>query len=298
MSSKKKQLGKGIRALLENMENEPAEQRKALFKELSSTVTEIPVAWIEINPYQPRSEFDPEALEGLKQSILTHGIIQPLTVRRMSGEAYQLISGERRLRAAKLAGLEAVPAYVRIADDQNMLEMALVENIQREDLNALEVSISMRRLISECALTHEELSTRLGKDRSTVTNYLRLLKLPPVVQEAIRSRQLSMGHARALAGIEDLGKQLRIFDETMRKKLSVRALESLIRAYHNRATTKTSGPVEVDPEIKRIQDDLSAIFGSRVSLKRKSTGAGQIVIHFKSDRNLNQILTLLEELED
>ena len=292
---KKQQLGKGIRALLANMDDEQTAEKQSVVSEITRSVAQIPVTWIEINPHQPRKEFEEQALDNLAQSIRTMGIIQPLTVRRLSDEEYQLISGERRLRAAKLAGLESVPAYIRLADDQGMLEMALVENIQREDLNALEVAFSMNRLIAECDLTHEQLSDRLGKDRSTVTNFLRLLKLPPEIQRAVSARKLSMGHARALAGISDLPTQLAIFRQTIDKSLSVRAVEQLIRNYNVPGTSKSARTPQVSAEVKQIQDDLSGIFGSRVAVKRNEKGKGTLTIHFKSDDDLNRILDLLPD---
>ncbi|RLD22767.1 MAG: chromosome partitioning protein ParB [Bacteroidetes bacterium] len=293
--SNKKQLGKGIRALLTSMDAEQEVDRKTLSKELSKHVALIPLEWIEANPFQPRKDFESEAIESLAQSIRTHGIIQPLTLRRLSENSYQIIAGERRFRASKIAGLESVPAYIRVADDQLLLEMALVENIQREDLNALEVSISMNRLIVECNLTHEQLSSRLGKNRSTVTNYLRLLKLPPEIQQAVRVKEISMGHARALAGITDLVEQLHIFKKLRADDLSVRSLEELIRKRESGASTghKPAGKTTINPEIRRIQDELSGFFGSKVALKRSQKGSGTIVIHFNDDDSLNHILDLM-----
>ena len=228
--AKKKELSRGIRALLSNIEDKTSlPQTKEIVKELSSSITEISLEDIEINPFQHRTEFDPEELVNLAKSIKTYGLIQPITVRSLGGNKFQLISGERRLRASKMAGLNAVPAYIRIADDQGMLEMALVENIQRSELNAVEVAISYQRLIDECKLTHEELSGRVGKNRSTITNYIRLLKLPHVIQAGVKKDQISMGHARALAGVDNVSLQLTYFHRTVENKLSVRALEQLIR---------------------------------------------------------------------
>jgi ParB family chromosome partitioning protein len=297
---KKQQLGKGIRALLANIEDVPpdTQERQSAVREISKSVAQVPIDLIEANPHQPRKEFDTEGLEQLAQSIRTHGIIQPLTLRRLSDEAYQIIAGERRLRAAQKAGLEAVPAYIRLADDQTLLEMALVENIQREDLNALEVAISMSRLITECDLTHEQLSERIGKDRSTVTNYLRLLKLPPEIQGAVRTRKITMGHARALAGITDLSLQLSVFQKVLAAGLSVRALEELIKSYHSSTASTPPKSTQMDSEIKRIQDKLSGIFGSRVAIKRNTRGTGTLTIHFSSDDALNDILDMLYSVED
>lgn len=296
MQNKKKELGKGIRALLTSIEPEGEEERISLSKELSKHAAEVPVAWIEPNPHQPRKDFDDESIKMLAQSIRTHGIIQPLTLRRLSEDAYQIVAGERRFRAAKQAGLESVPAYIRLADDQLLLEMALVENIQREDLNALEIAISMNRLISECDLTHEQLSDRLGKDRSTVTNYLRLLKLPPEIQSAVRNKQITMGHARALAGIDSLALQLSIFRKTIDENLSVRALEDLIRASFSTPSSGSKGTKtgELHPEIRRIRDRLAGHLGSKIEIKRKTSGAGSFVIHFSDDDDFNRILEILE----
>jgi ParB family chromosome partitioning protein len=293
--SNKKQLGKGIRALLSSMDTEEEVDRKTLSKELSKTVALIPISWIEANPFQPRKDFDNEAIENLAQSIKTHGIIQPLTLRRLSENNYQIIAGERRFRASKIAGLDSVPAYIRVADDQLLLEMALVENIQREELNALEVSFSMNRLIVECNLTHDQLSSRLGKNRSTVTNYLRLLKLPPEIQQAVRDKEISMGHARALAGIADVVELLYVYKKVRADDLSVRKLEELIRHRESGAATsrRSTGAPAITPEIRRIQDELSGLFGSKVSLKRSQKGSGTIVIHFNDDDSLNQILELI-----
>ncbi|MDX1407829.1 MAG: ParB/RepB/Spo0J family partition protein [Saprospiraceae bacterium] len=296
---RKKQLGKGIRALLANMEDQP-EERQSVVKQISKHVERVPIDWIELNPHQPRKDFDEDNLKSLAQSIKVHGIIQPLTLRRLSDEAYQLISGERRLRASKMAGLDSVPAYIRLADDQGMLEMALVENIQREDLNALEVAFSMNRLIRECNLTHEELSDRLGKDRSTVTNYLRLLKLPPEIQQAVRSQAISMGHARALAGIDNLPRQLMFFRQVIDQGLSVRKLEHLIRSSDSESlrSTRRGTTNFLTPELRQIQDELSGKFGSKVTFKRNADGKGTLTIHFTSDHNLNEILDVLQADED
>lgn len=293
---RKEKLGLGIRALLNTVDTPNTELRKDVIKEASRTVNDIPLDWIEVNPFQPRKDFDEAALEEMAASIRTHGIIQPITVRRLSAEKFQLIAGERRLRAARIAGLEAVPAYVLLTDDQGMLEIALIENIQREDLNALDVAISLNRLMSECNLTHENLSTRVGKDRSTVTNYIRLLKLPPEIQQALRNDTISMGHARALAGIQDIALQLSIYKQTVEKNLSVRALENLIKFYQS--DKKPTAKSAMDPEVRKIQDSLSAIFGSKVIIKRNTKGAGNISIHFSSDKGLNEILEILDRLED
>jgi ParB family chromosome partitioning protein len=300
MTKKKEKLGLGIRALLTTVDTTDAEPRKEVIKEASRSVTEIPLDWISVNPFQPRKEFDNTALEELAASIRTHGVIQPLTVRRLAEEQFQLIAGERRMRAAKMAGLEAVPAYVLLTDDQGMIEIALIENIQREDLNALDVAISLNRLLTECDLTHESLSGRVGKDRSTVTNYLRLLKLPPEIQQSLRNSVISMGHARALAGISDLSLQLTLYRQVLDKGLSVRALENLIKSYQEPSkrdsSTKPAGNA-VDADLRRVQDSLSGVFGAKVAIRRNAKGAGQVAIHFNSDKGLNEILDLLDTIE-
>lgn len=298
--AKKKELSRGIRALLSNIEDKsPLPETKEIVKELSSNIAEISLEDIEINPFQPRTEFDPEELMNLAKSIKTYGLIQPITVRSLGGSKFQLISGERRLRASKMAGLKSVPAYIRIADDQGMLEMALVENIQRAELNAVEVAISYQRLIDECSLTHEELSNRVGKNRSTITNYIRLLKLPPIIQAGIKKDQISMGHARALAGVDNVSLQLTYFHRTVENKLSVRALEQLIRGGDTPSSKSTSSSTSsgssLPPEVMEIRDDLSDQFGTKVDIKRDANGKGQFVIRFSNDRDFNRILDVLQE---
>lgn len=297
--AKKKDLSRGIRALLSNIEDKsPMPETKEIVKELSSNIAMISLDNIEINPFQPRVDFDPEELMNLAKSIKTYGLIQPLTVRSMGGDQFQLISGERRMRASKMAGLKEVPAYVRIADDQAMLEMALVENIQRADLNSVEVAISYQRLIDECNLTHEELSQRVGKNRSTITNYIRLLKLPPVIQNAVKKDQLSMGHARALAGIDNVTKQLAVFHRAVEDQLSVRALEQLIKGgglSGNKANPSSASNSGLPAEVRAIKDDLSDHFGTKVDIKRDAKGKGQFIIKFDNDRDFNRIVEIIQE---
>jgi ParB family chromosome partitioning protein len=291
----KNDLGLGIRALLKGVdEASPAEQAEVV-RTLSHSVAMIPIAEIEVNPYQPRKDFDQEALEELATSLKTYGLIQPVTVRRLSEGAFQLISGERRFRAAKLAGLEEVPAYVRLADDQEMLEMALVENIQREELNAIEVAISYQRLIDECQLTHEKMSERVGKQRSTITNHLRLLKLPPDIQRAIKERKLTMGHARALAGIQDYGTMDLLFKKTLAEDLSVRALESLIRNYSQGKSKTPVKSEEVPDSYKRVEQTFKSFFGSgKLKIKLSGSNKGQILIPFDTVDELNSLLDRIE----
>lgn len=262
-----------------------------------NTIADIHLSLIETNPFQPRTHFDQAALEELAESIRVQGIIQPITVRQLSADAYQLISGERRLQAAKLAGLEAIPAYIRKANDQQMLEMALIENIQRENLNAIEIALSYQRLLSECNLKQEELGDRVGKKRTTVTNYLRLLKLPPDIQIGIRDNLISMGHARAIINMEDVEKQLEVFKKIVNEELSVRKVEELVRNINQQnkkpdAQTKMSlHPLE--NEVRRVESKLSTYFGTRIQVKASAEGKGEIKIPFVSVDELNRILEIL-----
>lgn len=285
----------GIRALLNNIDEQPREQQIQTVKELTHTVALLPLAEIEVNPFQPRKEFDVEALAELAESLNIHGLIQPLTVRRLAPGQYQLISGERRLRAAKMAGFTDVPAYIRLANDQEMIEMALVENIQREDLNAIEVAFTFQRLIDECSLTHENLSERVGKKRSTVTNFLRLLKLTPDIQKGLKEGLLSMGHARSLLGVEDIALQLSLYKQIVDNDLSVRATEDLVRSYKEPTNTARPAKQTLPPDYLTVRDNLRSFLGTKVELKRKPNGAGQINIPFSNDGELNRILDLLEK---
>jgi ParB family chromosome partitioning protein len=302
----KMQIGKGIRALLTNIEERGTAPTGQELRELSRETLEVPVDAIEANPYQPRTDFDQQALEELAQSIRTHGIIQPLTLRRLHEGKYQLIAGERRWRAAQMAGLKSVPAYIRLADDQGMLEMAIVENIQRADLNAMEMAFSLQRLIDECKLTHEELSSRVGKQRSTVSNFLRLLKLPPQVQDALRKEQISMGHAKSIAGLDDISSQLMVLGEIISKDLSVRDTEKLVARYQDnkstsspKSTSSGNKPAssKKSADILQIEQQLRSLLGVKVEMQYQENGSGQIRIPFKSDKELNYILDLLEELD-
>ncbi|MEZ4951699.1 MAG: ParB/RepB/Spo0J family partition protein [Saprospiraceae bacterium] len=294
--AKKKELGLGIRALLSNIDDQETTTPKAeVVKELSHSVAMVPLTQIEVNPFQPRTEFDQEALEELAASLKVHGLIQPITLRRLGKDKYQLISGERRFRASGIAGLEEVPAYIRLADDQEMLEMALVENIQRQDLNAVEIAITYQRLLDECKLTHESLSERVGKKRSSVTNYLRLLKLPPEIQEAVREGSMSMGHARALAGIEQLPLQLLLFKKALNDKWSVRELEKQIQLYSLSKKPSTSPSKELPGDYKDVEDRFRKVFGiKKLQLKLKGDGKGQLIIPFSSTNELNRLLDVAE----
>jgi ParB family chromosome partitioning protein len=298
MSIKRNALGKGLSALLENTDTDITSKTPVAegTSAVAGSVANIPVDQVESNPFQPRTDFDDEALKELSESIKEQGIIQPITVRKLGYDKFQLISGERRLKASKLAGLKSIPAYIRIANDQNMLEMALVENIQRQDLNAIEVAISYKRLIDECSLTQEELSTRIGKNRTTVTNYMRLLKLPPEIQVSIRDGKISMGHARAILGVEDIARQLMIYRDILNQQLSVRDVEELARESGNNSTRKkkeTVAGTTLPFEFTKIQNVLSSHFGTKIQLKRNGNGSGRISIPFDNDEDLNRILELL-----
>lgn len=289
----KKNLGLGIRALLTHIDEEVALDQEKVVKELAHSVAMIPLEEIEVNPFQPRNEFDQEALEELADSIRVHGLIQPLTVRRLAHNAYQLISGERRLRASRMAGLTEIPAYIRIANDQEMLEMALIENIQRENLNAIEIAITYQRLKEECQLTDENLAERVGKKRPTITNHLRLLKLPPDIQSAIKEKKLSMGHARALTGIEDYALRDSLFRQTLKEELSVRALENLITAYNEPKPKKKTA--QLPDDFDQVQQQFRSFFGTKkVSLKLQGQGKGQIQIAFHSVQELNELLDRID----
>jgi ParB family chromosome partitioning protein len=304
---KRNALGKGLGALLSDKDQTNANIENQAIAATNNgpavnSIAAIPLDQIEANPYQPRDQFEEQALSELAESIKVQGIIQPLTVRRLSAKSYQLISGERRLRASKIAGLTEVPAYIRTANDQEMIEMALIENIQRENLNAMEVAFSFQRMIDECNLKQDELSGRVGKNRSTVTNYLRLLKLPPMIQAAIRDQQISMGHARAMVSIENVDQQLYVFKEILTKDLSVRKVEELVRAM---STPKKEGKEKENNtskgkyltsnfEYQKIQDELSSKFGNKVLIKADDKGKGSINIPFLSTDDLNRILEMLD----
>ncbi len=287
--ARKNALGRGLSALIEDAGNVSPEELKA-------AIIEIPIDMIEANPYQPRKNFNEESLGELADSIRELGIIQPLTVRK-NEDKFQLITGERRFRAAYIAGLDSIPAYVREANDQNLLEMALVENIQREDLDSIEVAISYQRLIEECNLTQENLSERVGKKRSTISNYLRLLRLPAEIQLGIRSKKLTMGHARALIGLEDPQLQLRAYHEILNKELSVRKTEELVRKM---AREQESGPDpktvkhKMPEEYRELQHQLASYFESDVQFFRNNKGRGRIVIPFVNDEDLERIVAILD----
>ncbi len=300
MNSNKKRsaLGKGLSALLENAETDITS--KGSNTGVVGSVSTIPVENIETNPFNPRTNFEKEALNQLSQSIAIHGIIQPLTVRKMGRDKYQLISGERRFRASQLAGLTEVPAYVRIANDQTMLEMALVENIQREDLNAIEVALSYQRLIDECQLTQDQLGQKVAKSRSSITNHLRLLKLPADIQAAVRDQHISMGHARALVSAGDEELQLNIFNRILEDELSVRDAELLIRQGYveprNQPQTPTSKQKSTISDIQfAFKEHLADKLTAKVDIKQAPNGAGKIMVNFNSEEEFNRIMEILSK---
>jgi ParB family transcriptional regulator, chromosome partitioning protein len=293
--TKKNSLGRGLGALIDSGEDRPISQ--PVTKKVSG-VAEISIDEIEANPYQPRTIFDEETLNELADSIREIGIIQPITVRSTDEGKYQLISGERRLRASKIAGLDKIPAYIRLAEDQNLLEMALVENIQREDLDAIEIAISYQRLLDECNLTQENLSQRVGKKRATVTNYIRLLRLPAEIQLGIKEKKLSMGHARTLVNIEDPKDQLKVYGRIIDQDLSVRKVEELVRTL---SQLKNEEPViketsDIPKEYEDLKKHLQTFFNSKIEFKRDTKGNGKIIIPFSSDDDLERIIAIFDKL--
>ncbi len=290
--TKKNALGRGLGALIEGVEKEVLEKKVEANMDIS-------VDSIEANPFQPRTTFDEQSLEELASSIKKLGIVQPLTVRDAGNGRYQLIAGERRLRAARLAGLTHVPAYIRTADDQAMLELALVENIQREDLDAVEVAISFQRLIEECKLTQEQLSDRVGKQRSTVSNYLRLLKLPPEIQLGIKSKHLMMGHARTLVNIEDPKQQISVYYKIIDGDLSVRQAEELVRHIQTekiKDPEKTERKKKLNEDFLQLSEHLNQLFSTKVNFRINEKGKGKIVIAFESHEEMERILGVFDRL--
>jgi ParB family chromosome partitioning protein len=296
MAAKRKNaLGRGLGALLDDSSVNEA----SLPKQKSwapNGVAEIIINEIETNPFQPRTHFDQASLNELAESIRIQGIIQPITVRRLSAGKYQLIAGERRYQASKMAGLTKIPAYIRAANDQQMLEMALIENIQRENLNAIEIALSYQRLLSECDLRQEDLGERVGKNRSTVTNYLRLLKLPPDIQIGLRDKKISMGHARALISIENIDAQLEVYRRTISQDLSVRQVEALVKLIGKDKSEKSDikESTEKSPELIKLQSTLASHFGTKVVVNTNQKNKGEIKIPFISVQDLNRILEILD----
>lgn len=299
--SKKPALGRGLGALLQSADTDITSKSGLQLpdgnQQVVGAVATLPIAHIEANPFQPRTQFEKEALLELSESIKEHGIIQPVTVRKLGYDKYQLISGERRFRASQIAGLTEIPAFIRIANDQEMLEMALVENIQRQDLDAIEVAFSYQKLIEECNLTQEQLSEKVSKKRSTVANYLRLLKLPVEIQLAIRTKEISMGHARALINIEDEKKQQQIAQRIIKEGLSVRQVEELVKDEKMKqsatgAKTKNS-PTSLSFTNQKIMEDMSTFLKSKVQIQKNKQGKGKLIIPFATDDDLERIAELL-----
>lgn len=304
-NTKKKALGRGLSALLQNGETDITTSKAPINagNTLAGSIPMLDIDQIEANPFQPRTKFEEEALAELRDSIKEHGIIQPVTVRKLGYDKYQLISGERRFRASQLAGLKQIPAYIRIANDQSMLEMALVENIQRENLDAIEIAISYQRLMDECNLTQEQLSDKVAKQRSTVTNYLRLLKLPAVIQMGIREGIISMGHARSLINVPDKDRQLELFQIIVENDLSVRAAEELARGERPKTVgeikdeMKDKKRTDVSPILStehiKVENNLREFFSTDVQLQVNKKGKGKIVVPFDSEQDLKIILEML-----
>jgi ParB family transcriptional regulator, chromosome partitioning protein len=288
-------LGRGLNALLQDSDavNRPHQSKPSPYETIS-TMSEIGVGQIEVNPFQPRTRFDEEALQELAESIRMQGIIQPITVRQIGKDTYQLIAGERRLQASKLIGLTHIPAYIRTANDQQMLEMALIENIQRENLNSIEIALSYQRLITECSLKQEELGERVGKNRTTVNNYIRLLKLPPVIQVALRDTKISMGHARAIINIDNPDRQITLFNKIVDEDWSVRRVEEAVRNLATETESNSDRKITLPKqEMRSLQFKLSSLFGTKVSIKADEQHKGEIKIPFTSQEELTKILGVL-----
>lgn len=287
-------LGRGLDALISNTDYiKPLRAQKG--GNILISTAEIEIEKIDPNPYQPRTEFDLEAIEELSKSIKLLGLIQPITVRPTDNGRYQIISGERRFRASKLAGFTSIPAYIRQADDNGMLEMAIVENIQREDLDPIEIAISFQRLIDECNLTQEEMAERVGKKRTTVTNYLRLLKLPAEIQFAIRAKKISVGHAKSLLGIDNPKSQLKMANQIIEHGLSVRQTEQKVQRMNEPVREKREKPeMELPENYFKVIETLGKYFDNNISVKRNEKGAGEITIRFSSDMEVDNFLKSLE----
>ncbi|WP_010180247.1 ParB/RepB/Spo0J family partition protein [Aquimarina agarilytica] len=294
-ATKKQALGRGLSALLKDPENDIKSANDKNADQVVGSIVELDLDAIEVNPFQPRTSFNEEALNELASSIKELGLIQPITVRKLGFNSYQLVSGERRYRASKKLGLKAIPAYIRIADDNESLAMALVENIQRQDLDPIEVALSYQRLIDEINLTQEQMSERVGKKRSTITNYLRLLKLDPIIQTGMRDGFLSMGHGRALINIEDHDTQISAYEKVISDSLSVRATEELVRSLTNKETAGNKKATKQNPSfVTEVQDEFADFFGAKIDIKASSNGKGKISIPFSSKEDFNRILKLLK----
>jgi ParB family chromosome partitioning protein len=292
-SNKKEALNRGIRSLLGSIDSDIKNTSGSLQPEAvirTTTVSRVPLEDISPNAKQPRQDFDAASLEELAQSIRLHDIIQPLTVKRLPSGKYKLIAGERRWRAAKLAKIKDVPVYVREADDKAILELGLLENLQRENLNAIEIGLSYQRLMDECAMTQEEVATRMGMDRSTVSNYIRMLKLPPDIVIAVRNGSLSMGHARALINAGEVDKQLYVYQTIVAKKLSVRQTEDLVKQLYKPSKKAEAKPSKPQAQFQKIQDQLTSHFGTKVKLEHQNSGRGKISVEYYSLEELNGLL--------
>ena len=292
-SNKKEALNRGIRSLLGSIDSElknPAGNLKQEVVSKNTSISRIALDDIIPNPKQPRQDFDSKALEELAQSIKLHDIIQPLTVKPLPSGKYKLIAGERRWRASKLAGIKEVPVFIREADDKQVLELALLENLQRENLNAIEIGLSYQRLMDECSMTQEEVAATMGMDRSTVSNYIRMLKLPPDIIVAVRNGSLSMGHARALINAGEVDKQLYVFNTIVSKKLSVRQTEDLVKQLYKPGKQKTVGDTKPKGQFGKIQDQLSGHFSTKVKIEHHHTGRGKITLEYYSVEELNGLL--------
>ena len=286
MVSKKNALGKGLSALLENAKTDITSSNDHQKSDVVGSITRIKISSISPNPFQPRLDFDKEPLLELSNSIKEHGIIQPITVRKIGRNEFQIISGERRYQASKLAGIDELPCFIRIADDQHMLEMAIVENVQRKDLNAIEIALSYQRLIDECNLSQEELGKKVSKNRSTVANFLRLLKLPVEIQKALRDDKITMGHAIALLALSNEKEMLLTLNEILENNLSVRAVEEKRKSQVKSLNT----PLALSRYELRMQNNMAYQLSSKVNIKKKASGKGQIIISFNNQEDLNRIL--------
>ena len=291
-SKRKKVLGRGLSALLNDTDNDIESVVDKNTENIIGNIIDLPLENINNNPFQPRTHFNEETLKELSVSIKELGVIQPVTVRKMKGNQYELVSGERRLRASKLAGLDRIPSYVRLANDQESLEMALVENIQRQDLDPIEIGLSYQRLIDEIKLTQDQLSERVGKKRSTIANYMRLLKLDPIIQTGIRDQFITMGHGRALVNIEDSKLQLDLYKQIVKKGLSVRAIETLVKSFRNTKTNYTNS--YLSPFIKQAAEELEIIFDTSVSVTSNNQGKGVLKITFESQEKLQHIINKIK----
>ncbi len=292
-ANRKQALGRGLSALLKDPANDIKSVEDKNADQVIGSIVELELTNIEVNPFQPRTSFNEESLRELASSIKELGVIQPITVRKLEFNKYQLVSGERRFRASKLIGLETIPAYIRIANDQESLEMALVENIQRQDLDPIEIALSYQRLIEEISVTQEELSDRVGKNRSTIANYLRLLKLDPIIQTGMRDNFISMGHGRALINVDDVNDQLDIYEKILGQNLSVRETEALVRIHKNPTAKKSLAKNNVPIYAQEAKDRLRGFFNSAVEVKLGKSGKGQLVVPFKNEEDFQRILKLI-----